>query len=135
MSDDKKNTQELLIEKNKEFKRNILLAEDDIINVFLMERILKPVGFNLDLAENGLIAVELCRQKQYDLILMDIYMPIMDGLEASKQIRTITKTTPIIAVTAGIFDKNGLKQEYGIDYLIDKPIGISELLKLLNELI
>lgn len=134
MSDDQNTFQEQLLEKNKKLKRTILYAEDDKINVFLMERILKPLGFDLDIAENGSIAVELCKLKQYDIILMDIYMPIMDGLEASKQIRNIYKTTPIIAVTAGTFNNESLKSEYGIDYLVNKPVEIFELMKLLTDL-
>jgi CheY-like chemotaxis protein len=134
MADDQNTLQEQLIEKNKTLKRTILYAEDDKINVFLMERILKPLGFNLDIAENGSIAVDMCKQKQYDIILMDIYMPIMDGLEASKQIKNIYKTIPIIAVTAGTFNNETLKSEYGIDYLVNKPVKIFELMKLLIEL-
>lgn len=134
MSIDQNTLKEQLIEKNKELKRSILYAEDDKINVYLMERILKPLGFDLDIAENGLVAVALCREKQYDIILMDIYMPIMDGLEASKQIRTLFKTTPIIAVTAAMLNQENLKLEYGIDFLVNKPVKILELLKLFTDL-
>lgn len=131
MSEEQKTLQDKLIEINNHSKKNILYAEDDKINVFVMERVLKPLGFNLEIAENGSIAVELCKQKKYNVILMDIYMPIMNGFEASKLIKEFSPETPIIAVTAGVFNEESIRKEYGIDYLVHKPVEVYKLINLL----
>jgi CheY-like chemotaxis protein len=131
MSEEQKTLQDKLIEINNHSKKNILYAEDDKINVFVMERVLKPLGFNLEIAENGSIAVELCKQKKYDVILMDIYMPIMNGFEASKLIKEFSPETPIIAVTAGVFNEESIRKEYGIDHLVHKPVEVFKLINLL----
>ena len=125
-----------LIKKNKERTRVILMAEDDAINVFIMQKLLLPLKFELHVAENGFRAVEMFKERIYDVILMDIYMPIMDGLEASKQIRAISPLTPpIIAVTAAVLKKETIKLEYGIDFVVNKPVGIFELKNLLYQLL
>ena len=124
-----------LIKKNEVLTRKILIAEDDPINVFLLTRILEPAKFHLTIAENGQIALDKFKEQIFDAILMDIYMPLMNGLELSKKIRLISDTIPIIAVTAADLRGKNLKIEYGIDYLINKPIDIFKLKSLLNDLI
>jgi|GEM_PF-2093114 len=83
---------------------DILLAEDNKVNMFITQAILNDWGFNVDVAENGKEALEMLAIKDYDLILIDIQMPIMDGLEATKQIRALKDVrksrVPVIALTA-----------------------------------
>jgi signal transduction histidine kinase/FixJ family two-component response regulator len=80
---------------------NILLVEDTDVNVQLVKRVLESEGINLDVAGNGRISIDKLRMKKYDLILMDIQMPIMNGLEATEYIRKELKVDiPIIALTA-----------------------------------
>jgi len=87
----------------------ILLAEDDYINQEVArELIAHQLGFVLDIAENGLLAVELATQNHYDLILMDMQMPEMDGVTATRLIRSDPhlNNTPIVAMTANAFAEN-----------------------------
>lgn len=80
--------------------KRILIAEDDFVNQKLITHSLKPTGVLFDIAGNGVEAIELLRKGDYDLILMDINMPEMDGFEATQIIRKdINKTIPIIAMT------------------------------------
>ena len=80
---------------------NILVVDDNSINRLLCERYLRNLNVQPDLAENGLQAVELGHRQRYDLILMDCRMPVMDGLDATRQLRTTSQNrdTPIIALT------------------------------------
>src|SRR5690606_8452290 len=77
---------------------NILLVEDNKVNVFVCENFLKKWGVKNDVAENGAMGVEMARKTNYDLILMDIQMPVMDGYEASNAIRAFNPDVPIVAL-------------------------------------
>lgn len=88
--------------------KRVLLAEDNDVNVFYALSIMESWGMKVDVAENGAIAVEKIKENTYDVVLMDIQMPVMDGIEASQVIRReIGSTIPIIACTA-----NALKSDY-----------------------
>ncbi len=112
---------------------NILLVEDNPINQKLTQKILSRQGFRVDVADNGQIAVEKFRQSHYDLIFMDIQMPVMDGLEATRQIRRVEaeenrrKRVKIIALTA-----NSQKEDKenclaaGMDDYLSKPFDLSK---------
>lgn len=116
---------------------HILLAEDDEVNQIVISRMLKEKGYTFDLAGNGLEALELHKQKEYDIILMDIQMPLMDGLEAARHIREreTDKHTPIIALTA--YALQGDRERFlnlGMDEYLPKPIQMNELFYLINKM-
>ena len=112
----------------------ILIAEDHPINLKLAMKILHKLGFDPDFANNGHQAVEMYTRKNYDLILMDVLMPEMDGLEATKIIRNSSGLQPkIVAMTANVMseDKNACFVA-GMDDYLSKPLHIGSLLKLLR---
>ena len=113
-------------------KLNILLAEDNEINQVIAMEILQDMGVSVTLAVNGSEAVEKWNGQDYDLILMDIQMPIMDGLTAAKTIREGSTprgaTVPIIAMTANAMAGDREKSiAAGMDDHITKPLNIEEL--------
>jgi two-component system sensor histidine kinase/response regulator len=112
----------------------ILIAEDHPINLKLAMKILHKLGYDPDYANNGQQAVEMYTRKNYDLVLMDVLMPEMDGLEATKIIRNSSGIQPkIIAMTANVMteDKNACFVA-GMDDYLSKPLHIGSLLKLLS---
>ena len=80
-----------------------MLVEDVEFNIMVAQRMLKNWNAEVDLAENGSVAVEKVKQGNYDLILMDIQMPVMDGYTATGNIRMFNTTVPIIELTASVF--------------------------------
>lgn len=104
-----------------ELPRSILVAEDNDSNYLLVKAILRKC--ELTRACNGAEAVTLAAQNHYDAILMDIKMPVMDGLEATRRIRELDQDIPIIAVTANAFDSDRAKAlEAGCSDFISKPL-------------
>ena len=112
----------------------ILVAEDNEVNQMFIEIILKEYQIKVDIVENGKLAVHKLENNQYDLILMDINMPILGGIEATQQIRKIDLDIPIIALTANamIGDREKFLSEGMTDYLT-KPIDIKELERVLKQ--
>jgi CheY-like chemotaxis protein len=107
---------------------NILLAEDNFINQRIAIITFRQLGISVDIASNGQEALDMYRKKCYDLILMDMQMPVMDGLEATRQIRTFEKESGsvhgvyIVALTANIIsDKKEECIQAGMDDFIEKP--------------
>jgi signal transduction histidine kinase/ActR/RegA family two-component response regulator len=99
-----------------------LVAEDNKVNLLVIKRFLKSWGIETASAENGAIALEMARAKKYDLILMDLNMPVMDGKKASLSIREFDTNIPIIAITASTGEN--FKEElltFGINDYIPKP--------------
>ncbi len=121
------------------FDANILVTEDNIINQKLIKRILEEQGMTIDLANNGLESFEKRRNNKYDLLFMDIQMPVMDGIEATHEILNYEQDeqlehVPIVALTANALkgDRERFLNE-GMDEYITKPIETSELLYVLNK--
>lgn len=84
-------------------KKRVLSVEDDEANQFLMQLLLKRIGCSFDLAENGQEAVDKVKTNKFDVIFMDLRMPVLDGFEATEIIRNdIDKTVPIVAVSAHV---------------------------------
>jgi len=102
----------------------ILVVEDIALNQLLMKTLLDDFGFNRDVASNGKIAVEMLQKKAYDVILMDLQMPVMNGFEATEFIRKIMKSTvPIIALTADVTTVDLAKcRSVGMNDYISKPV-------------
>jgi PAS domain S-box-containing protein len=113
----------------------ILLAEDNMINQKLAERILEIFGYQIDIADNGKIAFEMMQKNHYDMILMDVMMPEMDGLESTRTIRSNIDSNLqpiIIAVTANALKGDReLCIDAGMNDYISKPINTDELKSLL----
>lgn len=126
-------------ETSKEYFANkkVLLAEDNDINQVIAEELLKTLGFQVETAENGAQAVEMVSERgltYYDLILMDIRMPVVDGYEAARQIRSMELTgmgqIPILAMTANVFEKDRQEAlESGMNGFISKPIDIDKMVQ------
>ena len=112
----------------------ILLAEDNLINQKLATRILNKLGYSIDLANNGVEAVGMLQNKEYDMIFMDMLMPEMDGLEATSMIRSGSDRQPqIVAMTANALpeDREACFKA-GMDDYISKPIKLDELITILK---
>jgi PAS domain S-box-containing protein len=115
----------------------VLIAEDDPINIFLLETMLGKSKANIWHVENGLLAVECCQKHpEISIVLMDLKMPEMDGFEATRKIKAFRKELPIIAVTAFAMpgDRN-LALEAGCDDYLAKPFNTETILQMLNEYI
>ena len=120
--------------------RCILLVEDNELNSEIAVEILNEYGFLVDTAENGAEAVEKVKNSapgDYDLVLMDVQMPVMNGYEATKQIRALTDPVlagiTILAMTANAFDEDRKKAlECGMNGFLSKPIVIEELISALQ---
>lgn len=116
---------------------HVLIVEDHAINTMLLTKLLRKMGFTqIDRAEHGAQAVQMCHATRYDLILMDCQMPILDGYEATKRIRLNElhqgHRTPIVAMTANAMQGDQQKcLEAGMDDYLSKPIDLSMLKRVL----
>lgn len=117
----------------------ILVVEDNLVNVMVTKKILNRFGISPDVAENGKIALDLVQKNNYDLILMDLYMPEMDGYEATKAIRSLKEDkalVPIVALTATV--NNQVLEDtsaVGMDGYLSKPFHPNDLLDELKKYI
>jgi signal transduction histidine kinase/DNA-binding response OmpR family regulator len=116
---------------------HILVVEDNQVNQSLLQQLFKQWQLSFDLAQNGKEAITLLRARKYDLILMDIQMPVMDGYTATTEIRKVLKlNTPIIAMTAHAL--SGEREKclgLGMDEYISKPVREENLLQLIQRFI
>ena len=115
--------------------KKILIAEDNDSNYMLMTYILKN-RFELSRACNGQEAVELAATGNPDLVLMDIQMPVMDGLEATRQIKARHPQLPVIALTANAFEADRMKAlEAGCSEFLTKPVNADLCVRTIQKLI
>ncbi len=120
-------------------EKKILVVEDNEVNQRVVLATLKKFGLNADVAINGEVAIESCKQNHYDLILMDCQMPILDGYDATRKIRELESTvegkhTPIVALTANASkDDRDRCFASGMDDFIAKPFKIDRMSNILNE--
>jgi CheY-like chemotaxis protein len=117
----------------------LLLVEDNILNQKLIFLNLIKYGFKIDVANNGQEAVDKFRERKYNLILMDLMMPLMDGLEATREIRNIESVngghTPIVGLTANTYDADREKcLASGMDEFMTKPFDIEIFQSIIKEL-
>jgi signal transduction histidine kinase len=125
------------ISENEEYASlHVLVAEDNKVNQKLMASFLRRLGHTFTIVDNGLLAVEAIEQEKYDLILMDIQMPVMDGLDATQLIRKngwSMETLPILGLTAEFHTKNHEKfLAIGMNDCVGKPIRLDNLKKYLQ---
>jgi len=119
----------------------ILLVEDNVLNQRVVTFSLKKYRHEVVIANNGVEAIEKFREHKFDVILMDIMMPVMDGIEATVKIREIERAdniefrTPIIALTANTMDNDRDKCiSYGMDEFMAKPFDIEKLNSIFSDL-
>ncbi len=120
--------------------KKALVADDNPINLFIVKKQLSDVGIEVDFAENGQVAVDKVILNNYDFILMDISMPVLDGYDATRKIKNLPNskksTIPIIGFTADVLPENQIKMfEAGINDFILKPIKQDKLLAIICRLV
>ncbi len=115
---------EVLISK----KLKILVAEDNAINVIVISKALSALGHDYVHVVNGVEAVRAMKNESFDLVLMDMQMPVMDGIVATKEIRTFNKRVPILALTANVMPEDKEKcLQAGMNDFLTKPIKLPDL--------
>ena len=119
----------------KQYPLNILVAEDNPVNQKWATKILGKLGYTVDIADNGHVALDMVSKTVYDLILMDVQMPEMDGLEATRMIRVcLNKQPTIIAMTANVMHGDRMAcMQAGMDDYISKPVQLGELVNMLEK--
>ncbi|MDD1780386.1 response regulator [Enterovibrio sp. ZSDZ35] len=114
---------------------NILLVEDNMINQEVAKGILEQFNPTIEVADNGQIALDMVQEKAFDIVLMDMQMPVMDGVTATKKIREIESLAgmPIVAMTANAMERD-VKQckEAGMNDHVSKPIDVDELISAIS---
>ena len=114
----------------------VLVAEDNALNQQVAQGLLEKLGCRVTLAHDGQQAVALARTQPFDLILMDLHMPVLDGLQAARQLRALPQgqTLPIIALSAAVFDEDRQRcLEAGMNGFVPKPIDPAELERVLAQ--
>lgn len=128
-------------QENKSKLLSVLIVEDNLLNQRFASATLSNFGYKVDIAENGKIAVEKFRKHNYDVIVMDIQMPVMDGIEATQEIRKIekennnSKKACIVAVTSYVLERDRkMCLAAGMDEYLAKPYKSQELIQLIKNL-
>ena len=132
---------ESILEETKELeditfnKEKILVVDDNILNLKVADKLLKKYNLDIDLANSGFECIEKVKLRNYDIILMDIMMPKMSGVETLKELKKIDCKSKIVALTADALESGKTNKyiEVGFDGFLSKPIEASELSKLLSK--
>ncbi len=138
-TEDKYKKREVLIDSKmaESFPLKILLAEDNVINQKVAVRLVQKIGYQIDVANNGAEAIKSLGEIPYDVILMDIQMPVMDGIEATQEICKKWKKEDrpvIIAMTANVLKGNReMCMDAGMDDFISKPVKLNDLISVLEK--
>ena len=125
----------------KKLNKLILVADDNIMNQKFLEKVLVDTGYQCECVSNGAEVLDALSQKQYDMLLLDVYMPNLDGIETCKRIRSDQyfkrhNKVPIIGLTANTQPKIKKKcQDVGMNQVLNKPFNKEQLLQIVNELI
>ena len=115
-------------------KANVLIVDDDVNFCGTLSKILTMRGYRVSTAESGFHALELIREKQFDVVLMDIKMPVMNGVETFKQIKTIATGSVVILTTA--FSADDLIRdaiEEGVYAVVRKPVDIDTVISMIEK--
>ena len=120
--------------KCEQFSGIVLVAEDNFTNQLLIEIMLQERGLDYKIVDNGKLAVDEALKRGYDLILMDINMPVLDGVSATKQLRDAGYTNPIVSLSANVIESDILSyKDAGVDDTLAKPIDAQELNNVLRK--
>ncbi|MEM8487731.1 MAG: response regulator, partial [Bacteroidota bacterium] len=118
------------------FPLQILVAEDNVVNQKVIARILGRLGYRIDMASNGSEVLQALNMRTYDLVLMDLHMPEMDGLTATRQImaRWSEEDRPmVVAMTAAVLEEDQLRcREAGMEAFVSKPVQLEKLMEVLR---
>jgi len=133
-----KSKSELISSSNmyQEFNSNILVVEDNLINQKVISKILEKLNMDFQIANNGQIALDMIKENEYPLVLMDIQMPVMDGIECMQNIRNSYKKDDyfIVALTANALEEDKEKcMKAGADKFTTKPITTEKIKRIVNE--
>ncbi len=121
-------------EQEARFMGDVLIAEDAPLLQQLETRVLEKLGFTVTLVENGREAIERVEEQSFDMIFMDMLMPVMGGVEATAALRAQGVSTPIIALTANVMEKHRKQfEEVGCDGFLEKPIDETRLVEMLGQ--
>ena len=116
--------------------KRVLVVDDNAINKVVIEAMLEPTNAELITADNGMEAVELANQSHFDLIFMDIHMPVMDGIQANREIKKYNADTPVVALTANVMPSDVAHyMEQGFISHLGKPVELEELYALIDKLL
>lgn len=118
-----------------EYPYEILVAEDNKVNQKVITKILSKHGYEIELADDGLIAVEMFKKKKYSLVLMDLQMPNMDGYQATEEILKISPDTMVVAITANVLPEQEKRcYQVGMKGFIGKPFTSSKIAEMIRNL-
>jgi len=114
----------------------ILVVDDNAVNLLVAKKMLKKMGAEVTVAENGQLAVDKAAQADFDFVFMDIQMPVLDGYNATIQLRSMNFTKPIVALSANAYSNHITRSiECGMNSHIQKPFNEKQLYDAINEFV